>query len=68
MNEREWWDIQPWIDAGIGVPVAGDPEPLLLRKGVLEEVEGGYALTEKGYRMARHRIERPPPEDISPSG
>lgn len=60
MNERDWSDIQDWIEAGVGVPLAQEPEPLLVRKGLLEQVEGGYALTEKGYRMARHRIEASP--------
>lgn len=58
MTYRELYLLRPWINAGLGVVVDQQPSPELVTKRYLEQVEGGYALTERGERFATTLEER----------
>jgi hypothetical protein len=57
VTARQYELLLPWLRAGFEVAIADEPDPLLLRVGLLTEVEGGYAITkqavfDKGMRFA----------------
>jgi hypothetical protein len=63
VTKRELELLQPWLQAGVGAPVAATDvlQDVLARKGYITAVEGGYALTERGAEHAAKIPTRIPP-------
>jgi hypothetical protein len=56
MTRRELTELQSWLEAGVGVVLDEEPEPLLLRKHYLSEEADGFALTEDGKERAERLV------------
>lgn len=56
MTAREYELLLPWFNAGIGVVLDLEPDPTLLRKKMLDQVEGGYVLSKDRLLRKAERL------------